>query len=170
MNRFEIEGLTWLKSAVSSGQIAVTQADKGGCILIVDPELIISSTEEKLMDADRYVPLGSSNPLPELRSSMLTLWKYGVLMNYVSPHQAEKTVGLYYKPNPEKDNPFTLSSADKFKPGTPYPYPLFKIHKLSQSDLDSPDVKPPVRLVTDLHDGVTSRSDKFLVWKWLSPL
>ena len=41
---------------------------------------------------------------------------------------------------------------------------------MSLSELEAPDVRPPVRLVTDLHDGVTSRSDKFLVWKWLAPL
>ena len=170
LNRFELEGLSWLKNAVNSKQIAITQADKGGCILIVDPNLIISSTEEKLMDVERYEPLGKNNPLPELRKDMLRLWKYGVLMEYVSTVEAEKTVGLYYKPGPNKVNPFTLSTADKFKPGTPYPYPLFKIHKLTMSELEDPNVRPPVRLITDLHDGVYSRSDKFLVWKWLSPL
>ena len=58
----------------------------------------------------------------------------------------------------------------KFKPGTQSPYPLFKIHKLTTSELEDPNVRPPVRLITDLHDGVCSRSDTFLVWKWLSPL
>ena len=51
---------------------------------------------------------------------------------------------------------------DKFKPGVPYAYPLFKVHKLNEEDLKS-KVIPPLRLVTDLHDGVTARSDKFIV-------
>ena len=54
LNCFEREGLQWLKNAVKCRKIAVTQADKGGCILIVDPELIITSTLEKLNDACRY--------------------------------------------------------------------------------------------------------------------
>ena len=170
LNRFEREGLQWLKSAVKSRTIAITLADKGGCILIVKPELIVSSTKAKLMDTKRYVCLGKSNPLPELRKEMLTLWKFGVLKAYVTPDQAKKTVGLIYKPDSNKRDPFSISTHDKFKPGISYPYPSFKIHKLSASELEDPDVKPPVRLVTDLHDGVTSRSDKFVVWKWLAPL
>ena len=170
LNIFELQGLQWLQNAVKTEKIAVTQADKGGCILIVDPKLIVSSTEEKFMDASRYKCLGSTNPLPEYRKELLVMWKFAVLKEYVSDVQARKTVGLFYKPEPNKSNPFTLSTSDKFKPGIPYPYPLFKVHKLSPAQLDDRNVRPPVRLVTDLHDGVTSRSDKFLVWKWLAPL
>lgn len=162
--------MQWLKNAVKSQKIAVTQADKGGCILIVKPKLILSSTEEKLKDTDRYCSLGNSNPLPAMRKELITFWKFAVLKGYVTDYQAQKTVGLIYKFDLNKPNPFTLSTLDKFKPGIPYPYPLFKIHKLSLSELENPDVKPPIRLVTDLHDGVSSRSDKFLVWKWLAPL
>ena len=72
LNKFEREGLQWLKRAVKTKKIAITQADKGGCILIVNPDLIVSSTLEKLNDSDRYVPLGKSNPLPDLRKELLT--------------------------------------------------------------------------------------------------
>ena len=168
LNKFEREGLQWLKRAVRTHKIAITQADKGGSILIVKPELIVSSTYEKLNDIKRYKPLGSVNPLPGLRKELIVLWKYAVLENFVTCEQAAKTVGLYYKP--EKQNPFSLSTSDKFKSGIPYPYPLFKVHKLTLPQLSDPNVKPPIRLVTDLHDGVTSRSDKFLVWRWLAPL
>ena len=170
LNKFEVEGLKWLETAVKMKKIAITQADKGGCILIVNPDLIVSCTQEKLDDPIRYSKIGKANPLPALKKSMLTMWKYAVLMNFVSDKEAEKTVGLFYKPDPNRKNPFSLSTADKFKPGVPYPYPLFKVHKLSLAQLNEPDVRPPVRLVTDLHNGVSSRSDKFIVWKWLSPL
>ena len=89
---------------------------------------------------------------------------------FVTGEQSKTTVGLYYKPAPNKSNPFSLSTSDKFKPGICYPYPVFKIHKCSSSQLEDPNVQPPVCLITDLHDGVTTRSDKFLVWKWLGPL
>ena len=172
LNRFEREGLRWLTSAVKSRKIAITQADKGGCILIVKPKLILSSTEKKLKETDRYCNLGDKNPLPELKSLMMTLWKFAVTADYVTDYQAKKTVGLINKfdVNVKDPDPFTYSTLDKFKPGIPYPYPLFKIHKLSLAELENPDVQPPIRLVTDLHDGVSSRSDKFIVWKWLAPL
>ena len=170
LNRFELEGLRWLQVAVKTKKIAITEADKGGCVLIVSPDLIVTSTQEKLSDVSRYKKLGSANPLPKLRKELLTLWKYAVLMNFVTCKQAEKTVGLYYKPNPNRENQFTLSTSDKFKPGVSIAYPLFKVHKLTLEQLKDPNVRPPIRLVTDLHSGVSSRSDKFLVWNWLGPL
>ena len=170
LNRYEWEGLRWLENAVKIGKIAVTQADKGGCVLIVSPELIISSTQEKLLDTNRYIDLGSKNPLPELRKELIMYWKYGVLKNFVEAKQSEKTVGLIYKFDPNREDPFTLSTSDKYKPGVPYPYPLFKVHKLTLAQLEDRNVRPPIRLVTDLHNSVSSRSDKFLVWKWLAPL
>jgi hypothetical protein len=170
LNKFEKEGLQWLKTAVRTRKIAITQADKGGCILIVYPDLILSSTKAKLNDTTLYKPLGKSNPLPDIRGLLISMWKYAVTAGFVTAEQSAKTVGLYYKPAPEKSNPFSQSTSDKFKPGICYPYPVYKIHKCSPSQLDNPNVKLPVRLITDLHDGVTVRSDKFLVWKWLAPL
>ena len=170
LDKFELEGLQWLQAAVKTKKIAITEADKGGCILIVTPDLIVTSTLEKLSDTKRYKKLGSANPLPDLKSLLISLWKFAVLMNFVSCKQAEKTVGLYYKPAPNKENPFNLSTADKFKPGVSIAYPLFKVHKLTLEQLNDPNVRPPVRLVTDLHCGVSSRSDKFVVWNWLGSL
>ena len=146
LNKFEKEGLQWLKNAVRSRKIAITQADKGGCILIVDPELILSCTVEKLNVVSRYTPLGLANTLPEIRSLLITLWKYALTAGFVTGEQSKKTVGLYYKPAPNKSNPFSLSTSDKFKPGICYPYPVFKIHKCSSSQLEDPNVQPPIRL------------------------
>lgn len=46
---------------------------------------------------------------------------------------------------------------------------MLKIHKLSETELLQKKI-PPSRFVTDLSRGVTARSDKFLVWKFLGPL
>ena len=170
MNRFEREGFNWIKQATKEGSIAITQADKGGCMLIVEPSLITELTSEKLLDIKRYKLLGNTDPLPTLRKELLNKWKTAVNNDYVSIRQARDTVGLIFNPTSKKVDKFTISTLDKFKPGIPYPYPLIKIHKLTEDELNTPNIIPPVRLVTDLHDGVTSRSDKFLVWSWLSSL
>ena len=171
MNRFEREGLNWLREATKSGSIAISQADKGGCILIVTPELVLLSTSGKLADPSRYKPLGATDPLPGLRSQLINKWKSAINNKYVSVTEAKGTVGLIHNPeNKRSADGFTISTSDWFKPGIPYPYPLFKIHKLTSEELEQPGIEPPVRLITDLHDGVTARSDKFLVWKWLSAL
>ena len=69
----------------------------------------------------------------------------------------------------QSESKTTLSTADIFKPGTPYGYPLLKVHKLSNEELRNKTI-PPSRFVTDLSTGVSSRGDKFLIWKWLGPL
>ena len=40
MNKFEREGLDWLVKAVKDGKLAITEADKGGAIIIVTPDVI----------------------------------------------------------------------------------------------------------------------------------
>ena len=74
-------------------------------------------------------------------------------------------MGLIYK----GDEGSTQSTDDNIKPGVPYGYPLPKIHKLTVEELAAKKI-PPARFVTDLSQGVTARSDKLLVWKWLGPL
>ena len=46
---------------------------------------------------------------------------------------------------------------------------MLKAHKITPQELSEKKI-PPSRFVTDLSNGVTSRSDKFIVWKWLAPL
>ena len=56
-----------------------------------------------------------------------------------------------------------------FKPGVPYFYPLLKVHKLKPEELKF-GCQTPIRLVANLSDSATSRSDKFLAWNFLKPL
>ena len=82
------------KNTIRSRKIAITQADKGGCILIVDPELILSCTVEKLNVVSRYTPLGLANPLPEIRSLLITLWNYALTAGFVTGEQSKKNCWL----------------------------------------------------------------------------
>ena len=165
MNKFEREGFDWLSKSVREGTIAVTSADKGGAIVVMTPELIRNITNQKVSDISRYKCLGSKDPTPVLRKTLLNLWGTGCEQSYVTTGQAKKTVGLIFK----GDGNSTQSTDDAIKPGIPYGYPLPKIHKLTVEELAAKKV-PPARFVTDLSQGVTARSDKFLVWKWLGPL
>jgi hypothetical protein len=109
--------------------------------------------------------MDSNDPTPVLSKELQGLWCAGVSNQYVSAKQAKSTVGLIFK---GKGKP-TLSTADIYKPGIPYGYPLFKVHKLSKQQLEEKKI-PPTRFVTDLSNSVSARSDKFLVWQWLGPL
>ena len=165
MNKFEKEGLEWLLEAVKNKVIAVTLADKGGAILIVKPEIIQAKTIEKLKDVNRYKCVGKTNPIVDLKKKLNSAWEQGIKEGHVTNDESKKTVGLYINDKGK----VIISPNDKFKPGTPFASPYFKVHKLSKDQLVE-KVIPPLRLVTDLHDGVTARSDKFLVWRWLADL
>ena len=62
-----------------------------------------------------------------------------------------------------------MSTHPRFKPGVPYFYPMLKIHKVRKEEL-VPGVKPPVRLVTSLRDGVAKSSDVYIADKYLKTL
>ena len=164
MNKFEREGLDWLKKAVREGIIAITSADKGGAIIIITPDKIKDITADKVNDTSRYKPL-DTDPTPELRNKLSSLWKNDFSSGFITAEQSKKVVGLI----PKEDGSFTQSTSDITKPGTSYGYPLLKIHKLTTEQLRKKEI-PPCRFVTDLSQGVTVRSDKFLVSKWLGPL
>lgn len=164
MNRFEREGYDWLRKSVREGSIAITSADKGGAVIIVTPDLIKEITASKVTDTARYKPL-DKDPTPALRRCLLDQWGYGFDRGFVSAEQAKKVTGLI----PKTDGSRNQSTSDNTKPGIPYGYPLLKLHKLSSDELKQKKI-PPSRFVTDLSQGVTARSDTFLVSKWLGPL
>ena len=125
-------------------KISVVQADKGGAILIVTPDLLRKKVLEKLENPLLYTKL-EDDPLPNLKKELFELWKIGKLEEHVSPKIAYQVAGVT-----ENNN---MSTSPVYKPGVPYFYPLLKIHKLTKEDL-VPGVEPPARLVTSLRESV----------------
>ena len=140
MNRYEKEGFKWLTEAVKSGLIAITLADKGGAIIIVKPEVIKNITAEKLSDTQRYANVGPNDPTPPLKEELYRLWVTAVQEGYVSLEQAKKTVGLLRCKGDTRE--WSISTCDKYKHGTTYGYPNFKVHKMSQSELAEKKIPP----------------------------
>ena len=124
-----------------------------------------------MLDSSRYINLGSSDPSGAAQSKLLNLWRKGEDEGLVSRDVCKEVVGLTEKKIDDKGHvtiqrPSTFSV---YKPGVPYFYGLLKIHKLKPEQL-VPGVKVPIRLVTNLREAVTTRSDKFINWKYLKPL
>ena len=160
LSKEELNGLTWLQKKTEEGKISVVQADKGGAILIVTPDLLKKKVLEKLENPQIYEKL-DKDPLDKLKKELFELWKVGKTENFVSDKMAHEIGGVT-----ENDN---MSTHPRFKPGVPYFYPSLKIHKLRKEEL-IPGVEPPARLVTSLRDGVAKRSDVFLADKFLKDL
>ena len=133
-------------------KIAVVKADKGGALLIVDPNLLDDSNLYNLLESD---------PTNSLSDELFSLWLFGKKPGFISDYDAQKVMGITDLNN--------KSTSSHFKPGTSYFYPMLKIHKLSRDEL-KPGVKPPARLVTALHEGISKRSDVFVAERFLKEL
>ena len=72
----ESEGLSWLRKETRDGNIAVVKADKGGVLLIVEPELLEKAVFEKLEKQNVYQKL-DGNPTDDLHKELFNLWVKG---------------------------------------------------------------------------------------------
>ena len=84
----------------------------------------------------------------------------------MSRNISHDVVGLCDKIDGKRQRP---STSPIFKPPTPYFYGLLKIHKLNLEQL-RPGVDIPLRLINNLTRSATSRSDKFINFRYLQPL
>ena len=138
LTKDESEGLNWLIKQTREDKIAVVKADKGGALLIVDPNLLEKVVLDKLNNSNIYNLL-ESNPTNGLSDELFSLWLFGKKHGYVSDYDAQKVMGITDSNN--------KSTSSHFKPGISYFYPMLKIYKLSRDELKS-GVTPPARLVS----------------------
>ena len=101
------------------------------------------------------------DPIPEVFDKLLDLWRSGENKGLTDRKICHNVMGIC-----DSGRPSTLSV---FKPGVPIFYGLLKIHKLDSSDL-KPGKQIPLRLINDLSQSPTARSDKHFNWKYLKPL
>ena len=137
------------------------EADKGGAILIVYPELLTKKVKEKVNNPTLYEKL-ASDPTFELHKELFNLWVKGKKDGHITPEDAKEIMGVCDNLKKDGSGPTNApSTAPHYKPGHSYFYPSLKIHKLERTEL-VPGVEPPARLITALQDGVSHRSDVFL--------
>ena len=153
---------------IKHNKLAVVAADKGGAVLLVDPDMLQRRTLEKLNNPLLYNKL-ADDPTHDLHQELFDLWLIGKEGGFVTPQEAQQVMGITH--NLKEDGTFTSnkSTSPHFKPGKAYFYPSLKIHKLKKEDL-VPGVEPPIRLITALQDGITKRSDVFLASQYLKEL
>ena len=166
----EQEGLKWLECMDGEGKLTVVKADKGGAILVVDPDMLRKKTLEKLNNPGIYTKL-SEDPTHKLHKELFTKWVEGKEKGLIDAITAKSVMGVSDNDSTKEGKGKTnaQSTSSYHKPGKAYFYPSLKIHKLKREDL-VPGVEPPVRLVTALHEGIAKRSDVFLASEYLKSL
>ena len=170
LSKEELEGLEWLECMTDEGKLSVVEADKGGAILIVNPELLRKKTHEKLENPNLYNKL-AEDPTHNLHHELFRKWVEGKEKGLIHPETAKSIMGVSDNDSTrdDKDKTNAKSTSSHHKPGKAYFYPSIKIHKLTKQEL-VPGVEPPVRLVTALHEGIAKRSDVFLASEYFKDL
>jgi len=145
--------LSWLQKNITEDKISVVQADKGGAILIVTPELLKKKTMEKLNNINIYEKL-DEDPTKEIHKELVDLWVYAKENNFVTPKVAKDVMGISNNLKGDGTGPTNrLSTLPHYRPGKAYFYASLKIHKCKREEL-KPGVEPPIRLITALQDGI----------------
>ena len=93
LTKDESEGLNWLIKQTREDKIAVVKADKGGALLIVDPNLLEKVVLNKLNDSNLYNLL-ESDPTNSLSDELFSLWLFGKKPGFISDYDAQKVMGI----------------------------------------------------------------------------
>ena len=153
----EIEGQKWILEKLNEKKIFVTKADKGGATLIMNYDTVIEEINKELFNQDKYEVLEEKADAhcetitKNIKKMVIDLSKKKII------NDKDKTLitGL------NKNN--NMKHSPEYRPETPYIYPLFKIHKLDQEQINN-KVTPPSRMVNAAKYGPLYR-----VEKWISP-
>ena len=152
----EIKGLKWLEQRIKDGTIAITKANK-------------QRTLEKLENQELYEKL-DCDPTQQLYEKLFKHWVQGKEEGMILARDAKEVMGVSDNTRADQTGPTNRpSTLPHYRPGQPYFYPAFKIHKLKKEKL-IPGAKPPARLITALHEGASRRPDVFLADKHLRQL
>ena len=89
----ERSGLTWLEKMTAENKIAIVPADKGGAILVIDPNVLRRKVLEKLNNEDLYQKI-DKDPVHDLHKELFDVWIRGKQQGFVSAQIAKDVMGI----------------------------------------------------------------------------
>ena len=151
----EQRGKGWVLQSIKDQSIFVTSADKGGATLILDYRTVMDTVKSELEKETKFSKLETS--IGEKMEQTQLKVKEAVLkhhhLNIISDEVKKRITGINDKGN--------MVHAPEIRPEIPYAYPLYKVHKLSQEQIEA-KIIPPVRLVHATKGGPLYRLEKFV--------
>ncbi len=153
----EMRGKRWLLNKIKDQQLFVTKADKGGAVLIMNRNVVQETIENELLDRNKFekLNLNATNQLSFVKNEVKSLTIYLEEKKVLSNRDKTLIAGLTENNRPKL--------APEYQPESPYAYPLFKVHKLTEQELAEKKI-PPSRLVHASKFGPLYRMEK-----WCSP-
>ena len=153
----ELRGRKWILDKIKDKELFVTKADKGGATLIMNYNEVKEAIEKELHDPNKFEKVSNNGDkhLSELSKKVVSLVKSLGEKEILTPRDKKLICGLNENNN-QKLEP-------EYRAELPYAYPLFKIHKLSEKQIEEKQI-PPNRLVHAAKFGPLYRIEK-----WSSP-
>ena len=135
----------------------VSKADKGGATLVLNYQDVQTAINNELSNSNKFTKLErtAEEQLTHVRDEVRSLAIYLEQRKKISSSDKTLITGLTDKNNPKL--------APEYQPESPYAYPLFKLHKLNQTEISQKKI-PPSRLVHASKFGPLYRMEK-----WASP-
>ncbi len=157
LTALELRGKKWITDKVKAKELFVTKADKGGATLVMNYNDVKEAIEKELHDGSKFEELNvdADKHRNELSKRVVGMVKNMGNQNILTARDKLLICGLN-----ENDN---LKLDPEYKAEPPYVYPLFKIHKLNQTQIEQKQI-PPNRLVHASKFGPLYRMEK-----WCSP-
>ena len=151
----EQRGKGWVLEAIRQQRIFVTTADKGGATLILDYSTVMNTVGTELSKTTKFAKLETSveTKMEQTQQKVKdTVLKHHDL-NTITEEEKKRITGINANGN--------MIHAPELRPSVPYAYPLYKVHKLTQDQIEA-KTEPPVRLVHATKGGPLYRLEKFV--------
>ena len=151
----EQRGKGWILEAIRQQKIFVTTADKGGATLILDYSTVMETVGAELNKPTKFTKLETSVETKMVHTQQKvkdTVLKHHEL-NTITEEEKKRITGINANGN--------MIHAPELRPSVPCAYPLYKVHKLTQEQIEAKMV-PPVRLVHATKGGPLYRLEKFV--------
>ncbi len=138
---------------IKSESIFVTKADKGGATLIMNFADVKAAIENKLFNDNKFTKLerNMEDQLNYVKQEVKALTIHLEQRKLISEYDKTLIAGVNSNNRPKL--------APEYHPESPYAYPLFKLHKLSNTDIENKKI-PPNRLVHASKFGPLYRMEK----------
>ena len=137
---------------VKERKLYVTKVDKGGCILILNADVVDGIMLDTLNEMKNFEKL-AEDPRDNIRKLIKSAMSDYVIRGLLNDNDLFDVTGI--------TNRGGTSHGREFIVGKPHMYPLFKIHKLNEEKILA-KVIPPTRMVTSGVGGPTFRLGTFL--------
>ena len=157
LTELEIRGRKWILDQIDNKKLFVTKADKGGATLIMSYNDVKETIETELYNQDKFeeISKNADEHLSKVMKKVISLTKELGEMQILTTKDKKLICGL-------NDNN-RLKLEPEYRAEQPYAYTLFKIHKLSEKEIEE-KIIPPNRLVHASKFGPLYRIEK-----WCSP-